>query len=143
MLVGMVRVNLVNPKKLADQHLIAEYDEILMLVSYLKKYPKIEDIPKKYCLGKGHMKFFKDKLLYLKKRHELLKSEMKNRGFQINKTINLDLFSTKNKKDWKPKKEEINIISKRIILKIKLKPSYYRYHGEYRSANFFINLLKH
>ena len=46
----MVRINLVDPKKLSDQHLIAEYDEILMLTAYIKKYPKIEDIPKKYLL---------------------------------------------------------------------------------------------
>jgi len=32
----MVRVNLVNPKQLADQQLVAEHNEILMLVGYLK-----------------------------------------------------------------------------------------------------------
>ena len=74
----MVRVNLIHPKSLADQHLIAEYDEILMLLGYVRRYPKKENIPEKYTLGKGHIKFFKDKLLYLKKRHELIKEEMKN-----------------------------------------------------------------
>lgn len=97
----MVRINLINPVKLADQHLIAEYDEILMLVAYIKKYPKIENIPKNYCLGKGHMTFFKNKMTYLKKRHEELKIEMKKRGFQINKTINLNLFKKDNKGNCK------------------------------------------
>ena len=73
----MVRVNLIPPRKLADQHLIAEYNEILMLLGYVRKYPMTEEIPKNYCLGKGHIKFFKNKLLYLKKRHENLKNEMK------------------------------------------------------------------
>ena len=61
----MVRINLVHPKKLADQHLIAEYNEILMLIGYVRKYPPLENIPDSYKLGKGHVKFFKNKLDYL------------------------------------------------------------------------------
>jgi hypothetical protein len=34
----MVRVNLISPSKLADQHLIAEYDEILMLLGYVHRF---------------------------------------------------------------------------------------------------------
>lgn len=139
----MVRVNLFEPKKLADQHLIAEYDEILMLVAYIKKYPDIKDIPDNYCLGTGHMKFFKDKLLYLKRRHEELKSEMKIRCFKTNKTIDLEFFKSKNKNDWKPSNRDFEIIGERIISKIKMKPEYYRYYGKYKSANFFIKMLTH
>lgn len=138
----MVRVNLISPKKLSDQHLIAEYNEILMLIAYIKKHFEVEDVPKKYCLGKGHMKFFKNKIIYLKKRHEKLKSEMKRRKFKTNKTINIDSFKKNNKKDWKPKKEDLEIIKKRLIERIKLKPDYYRYYKEKKSANFFIKLLK-
>ena len=88
----MVRINLVPPKSLSDQHLVAEYDEILMLTAYIKKYPSLDQVPQKYCLGQGHMKFFKDKMVYLKKRHEELKIEMRKRNFQTNKTINLNNF---------------------------------------------------
>ncbi len=63
----MVRVNIINPKNLSDQHLIAEYLEIIMLINYIKKHPKQSKIPKNYLLGKGPMKFFKNKLKYLKK----------------------------------------------------------------------------
>jgi len=139
----MVRVNLVDPKRLSDQHLVAEYDEILMLLAYIKKYPEIDNIPKEYCLGKGHMSFFKDKVLYLKKRHEIIKTEMKKRGFQTNKTVNLKSFAKKNKSDWKPDGKDLEIIIKRIISKLRLKPDYYRYYSKYKSANFFIKLLKH
>jgi deoxyribonuclease (pyrimidine dimer) len=138
----MVRINLITPKNLADQHLIAEYDEILMLVAYIKKYPKIENIPDAYCLGMGHMKFFKDKLLYIKNRHENIKSEMKKRGFKINKTINLDLYNKENIKDWKPNKSDLDIIKKRIISKIELNPDYYRYYGIHKNNKFLINLIK-
>ncbi len=91
----MVRINLINPEKLSDQHLIAEYDEILMLLGYVKKYPTLEEIPERYCLGKGHIKFFKNKLKYLKKRHELIKKEMVKRGFTTNITIHLTEFDKK------------------------------------------------
>jgi deoxyribonuclease (pyrimidine dimer) len=137
----MVRVNLVKPELLSDQHLVAEYDEILMLTAYIKKYPSLDQIPVKYCLGKGHMRFFKDKLIYLKKRHEDLKIEMQKRNFQTNKTINLTHFKKINKNDWQPKKEDYEIIKKRIIEKLNLKPTYYRYYGQYKGKTFFIRIL--
>ena len=138
----MVRVNLIDPKKLSDQHLVAEYNEILMLVAYIKKYPQIKNIPPEYCLGKGHMIFFKDKLLYLKRRHESLKLEMKKRGFVPTKTIKVNSFNKNNKKNRKPKRKDINIITERIITKIKSKSNFYRYYGEHKSTRFFLQLIK-
>lgn len=138
----MVRINLIEPIKLADQHLVAEYDEILMLTAYIKKYPSTENIPPSYCLGKGHMSFFKDKVGYLKKRHEILKVEMRKRGFQTNKTIRLSDFGRNNKGDWQPTKADIKVITERITSKLKLKPTYYRYYSEYMPTDFFIRLLK-
>ena len=117
----MVRINLINPKNLADQHLIAEYNEILMLLGNVKRYPKLENIPSKYTLGKGHILFFKNKLKYLKKRHELIKLEMKKRGFNANKNIKLDEFNKELINDWKPSEEDIEIIKKRLISRIRLK----------------------
>ncbi|MFA6022559.1 MAG: pyrimidine dimer DNA glycosylase/endonuclease V [Candidatus Pacearchaeota archaeon] len=137
----MVRINLINPKKLADQHLIAEYSEILILVANAKKYPNSK-IPKKYCLGIGHICFFKDKIIYLKNRHELLRKEMKKRGFKTNKQVLLKGFNKNQLNNWKPKKEDINIIKKRIIYKISLKPKYYRYYKIKRSQQFLKNLIK-
>jgi len=138
----MVRVNLIDPKVLADQHLIAEYDEILMLLGYVKRYPDADDIPEKYCLGKGHIRFFKDKLLYLKKRHETIKKEMVKRGFRPKKSINLNLFSKSLRNDWKPEKKDKEIIKRRLIEKIGKKPDFYRYYGIRRSRGFFIVLIK-
>ncbi|MBT3304434.1 endonuclease V [Candidatus Woesearchaeota archaeon] len=138
----MVRINLINPENLADQHLIAEYNEILMLLGYVKKYPSLGDLPLKYKLGKGHVLFFKNKLTYIKKRHELIKKEMKKRGFATNITINLNKFNKKLVNDWKPVKDDVNIIKKRIITKIELKPNFYRYYGVHKSKKFFIELVK-
>ena len=137
----MVRVNLIEPSRLSDQHLIAEYDEILMLVAYIRSKPSIDNLPQNYCLGKGHMRFFKDKVSYLKERHELLKKEMANRGFKTEKTIDLDSFDSLNKGSWQPGGDDFKIIKARIKEKLALKPTYYRYYSKYESTDFFFNLL--
>lgn len=137
----MVRINLINPKNLADQHLIAEYNEILMLLGHINKYPKIKNQPKEYCLEKGHISFFKDKINYLKDRHEIIKKEMTKRGFNISKTINLKKYPKEYRKNWKPTKKDKDIIKKRLISKINLKPEYYRYYGMKKSKEFFVKLI--
>jgi len=138
----MVRINLLKPEQLADQHLIAEYNEILMLFGHVKKFPKINEMPEDYCLGKGHITFFKNKLLYLKKRHEELKKEMKKRGYATNKTISLEQYDRKLRNDWKPKNCDKELIRQRITEKLKKKPEYYKYYGEKKPAKFLIQLLK-
>lgn len=137
----MVRINLVDPKKLADQHLLAEHVEILMLLGYVRRNQSEKDIPSKYCLGKGHITFFKNKLLYLKKRHDLIKAEMGKRGFRSKKAINLRPYGENLKKDWSPTLKDRGIITKRIIWKIKNKPNYYKYYGKDKSLYFFKKLL--
>ncbi|MBS3108094.1 endonuclease V [Candidatus Woesearchaeota archaeon] len=138
----MVRINLINPKKLADQHLIAEYNEILMLLGYIRKHPRLKDIPNDFHLGKGHMLFFKNKLGYIKNRFESVKKEMQRRNFHASKNLNLSKFSINHLKNWKPKIIDIKLIKKRIRYKIKLKPGYYRYFGKKKNKLFFLKLLK-
>jgi len=140
----MVRINLINPKFLADQHLIAEYNETLMLLGYVKKYPEFEvsKMSKNYKLGPGHILFFKNKLKYLQKRFEFIKKEMKKRGFSGNIKINLKKFDKKLVNDWKPKSKDKEIIKERLVYKINLKPDYYRYYKTKKSKEFFINIIK-
>lgn len=137
----MVRINLIDPKKLADQHLVAEYNEILMLFGYVRKHPETYGTDHDYCLGKGHIRFFKDKLLYLKKRHGLIKKEMKIRGFRRDKTIDLRNFPKNLRNDWKPKQEHFKIIKRRLKEKINFHPEFYRYYKVKRSKKFFLDLL--
>lgn len=137
----MVRINLISPKSLSDQHLIAEYDEILMLVAHARKYPLFRGVPEKYCLGEGHINFFKNKLKYLKKRHELIKKEMRKRGFKASKSVILKGLPKKLLNDWKPCRKDKYIIRRRLAGKLRKKPRLYRYHGEHKNLNFFIKLL--
>lgn len=139
----MVRINLISPRKLTDQHLIAEYNEILMLLGYVKKYHKLEPekMPKNYTLGKGHILFFKDKREYLQKRHEQLKVEMKRRKFKSNKEINLNGFPKLLQKDWKPKERDFQIIRERLVYKINLKPNYYTYERKKQPTEILIKRI--
>lgn len=138
----MVRINLISPKSLTDQHLLAENVEILMLVGYVRKHPSLNEIPLDYCLGKGHIKFFKNKLKYLKLRHELIKKEMKKRGFKTTKSLLLSGFKKKYLNDWNPSSKDVKIIKERISLKIKNKPNYYRYYKKRQSEEFLLSLME-
>lgn len=140
----MVRVNLINPKSLTDQHLIAEYQEILILFGYVKKHPKtsLNKIPKNYLLGPGHILFFKNKLKYLKNRHEKIKKEMKKRGFKPSKSVNIGKLPKSLQKNWKPSKQDKEIIKKRLIERINRKPSFYSYYRKRRPREFLVGLVK-
>ncbi len=80
----MTRINCILPSELCRHHLIAEYRElprVFALAALWYRDPCKTALPRQYTLGKGHVRFFYDKLLYLQKRHEALVREMKNRGY--------------------------------------------------------------
>ena len=82
----MTRINCIDATLLCNSHLLAEYRELPRIFSWLEKViekGKEPIIPKKYCLGKGHMSFFADKLFYLNDRHIELVKECLIRGFNI------------------------------------------------------------
>ena len=112
---SMVRINLLNPESLTDQHLVTEYNEILMLIAYIRKHPDRVDIPNYYKLGKGHVKFFKDKLIYLQRRHTAIKEEMMKRGFDTYKSINIYEFDHELHNDWRPSQRGAKIIKIKFL----------------------------
>ncbi len=132
----MTRINLVDPKELSDQHLIAEYREIFMVGSSLQRSMKskswsktIKNIPKDFTLNKGHVTFFYNKGKYLDKRYTKLVNEMKRRGMKPDpkRIFKKNQWPINLYKDWKPKNKDLKIIRKRISEKIALKPNWYRY----------------
>lgn len=140
----MVRINIINPRYLTDQHLVAEYNEILMLFGYVRKHSHthFNQVPKSYRLGQGHILFFKNKLKYLEIRFETIKKEMRRRGFCGTKNIDFKGIDKNLINDWKPLGLDKEIIKNRLIEKINLKPDYYRYYGEYKTKKFFVNMIK-
>ncbi len=136
----MVRINLIHPRHLTDQHLIAEYNEILMLLSYVKRYPS-KDRVERFTLGKGHMRFFKDKLLYIKKRHDALREEMLARGYRANKVVDLSIYPKELINDWEPTNDDLAVIKERITEKIRKKRWYYTYWRKRIDYESYLNML--
>ena len=81
----MTRINIIPVEQISNKQLMAEYHESLRVFSYVLKSKKNpEDIPSHYCLGKGHVKFFFNKIPYLLKRYKEINKELTNRGYRLN-----------------------------------------------------------
>ena len=129
----MTRINIVEPSELTDQHLIAEYREIFMVGSSLQRSLKSKnwnpkDIPIKFTLNTGHVKFFYDKGKYLSKRYDELRTEMKARGMtpDVTRIFKREQWPEELWNDWMPLVEDYKIIRQRIQEKIEMKPNWYR-----------------
>lgn len=80
----MTRINLVPPQELCDQHLLAEHRELTRIPNAVAKGKfSLKGQPSDYKLGEGHVRFFFNKLGFLKKRYDLLYAECKARGFNV------------------------------------------------------------
>lgn len=120
----MTRINCILPSELAREHLAAEYRELPRVFGMVRGMvergttnPALAGIPPSYRMGKGHMKFFTDKLGYLLKRQKALVAEMWARGYQPNHTEpdNLlvgipEVFHG----DWEPNDKDLLISRARI-----------------------------
>ena len=129
----MTRINLVDPKQLADQHLVAEYREIFMVGPALQRSLRskngVTDIPKDFTLNKGHVKFFYNKGKYLSKRYKELINEMKRRGMNPDPTrkFKREQWPDELYNDWEPSERDKQIINQRIQQRISERPGWYRW----------------
>lgn len=124
----MVRVNLVNPKDLTDEHLFAERVELLMLQTFINKYPT-GYIPSNYTLGKGHMSFFRDKTLFVKDRLNLVLDEIDDR-INVEKKFELKFNYVS---EYIPDSIDIEMNKARIIDRLlhpKKKTNHWHYYGQ-------------
>ena len=80
----MTRINLIPPEELCDQHLLAEHHELTRIPNAVAKGKyHLKGQPAEYKLGEGHVRFFFNKLAFLKKRYDALHAECKARGFNV------------------------------------------------------------
>lgn len=81
----MTRINCgIPPAELSSKHLIAEHREIKRIPNCIKHGRfNLNNQPAQFTLGTGHVKFFYNKLQYLKDRYEQLYEECKKRGFNV------------------------------------------------------------
>jgi deoxyribonuclease (pyrimidine dimer) len=126
----MTRINLIHPQHLTKRHLIAEYRELKHVGHALQrslKSGKPIEIPPTFRLNTGHVKFFYDKGLYLKKRYRLIVEDMLKRKIEVTEfNFNKELFPEGFYNDYKPTKEAFKIIIERISLRINSKPHLYK-----------------
>ncbi len=147
----MTRVNLVDPSILTDQHLVAERLELSFVVSSAirsfnsKSGLKVNPV---FVLGAGHVSFFHDKLSYIKDRHRELTNEMIRRGMKPKYPLQKidyveEVLPQLMVNKYKPSDRDINIVKVRIIDRISMKPSWYKYFGQsIGDGQQFINLYK-
>lgn len=126
----MTRINVgVLPSELSDKHLLAEHREIKRIPNMVASgKAKIEGIPEKFTLGKGHVKFFYNKLEWLHYRYQEIYKECLKRGFNVS-NYNAAFNGIENCKipysqflklynNWYPENNEVDRIRKLIIDRI-------------------------
>ena len=81
----MTRINAgVCPSELSRQHLLAEHREIKRIPNMVASgKAKVVNLPRVFTLGKGHVKFFYNKLGYLKERYDSIYAECVSRGYNV------------------------------------------------------------
>lgn len=121
----MTRINCIPVEELHDKHLVAEYRELprvfTLCANHIKRGKTIP-LQSSYTMGKGHVLFFYDKLLWLSLRHQQLVNEMKKRGFNPKfdqllqakfSYIPLDYWNM-----WSPTNDDMKINRERIELRL-------------------------
>ena len=117
----MTRINVgISPTELTDKHLLAEHREIKRIPNCIAKGRyNMEGIPDKFKLGKGHVKFFYNKLQYLFLRYVKLHLECKYRGFNVqNYSKAWDNLPEELLNHYKPTKRDRLIVQQRINEKL-------------------------
>jgi len=115
----MTRINsAISVQRLTDEHLLAEHREIKRLPACLNRSlqsGKPLNIPPHFTLGKGHVTFFYDKMLFVKKRYQELHQECLKRGFTVsNFASNFDRVPQQYLNDYVPTEEERKLLENRI-----------------------------
>ncbi|AHY25093.1 endonuclease V N-glycosylase UV repair enzyme [Pectobacterium bacteriophage PM2] len=131
----MTRINLTLVSELADQHLMAEYRELPRVFGAVRKRvqegKKFNDIPKDFCLGSGHVKFFYDKCGFLAKRQNDIINECFKRGIKITNThVDTSEIPLCFMNDFVPSEADLALSQSRLDEKISQKPSWYKHYGK-------------
>tara|TARA_R110002020_G_scaffold200057_3_gene402117 strand:+ start:141 stop:596 length:456 start_codon:yes stop_codon:yes gene_type:complete len=131
-----MRINVINPEFLTDQHLVAEYREMKMITYYyVKSSHTVNGIDKsriseRYTLNKGHAYMWYNKFGYIEKRFQSICTEMRNRGFKCDydkldyRGIPEEAFG-----DFEPTQEDIRINLDRVLVRLSKQPRWYKFLG--------------
>ena len=120
----MTRINVgIDPSELNMKMLMAEHREIKRIPNCVKKGRfSIVGQPREFTLNTGHVKFFYDKLGYLKNRYELLYAECVKRGFNVQYFGDaFDGIDKKYMNDYTETERDRQLILERIKLRLSKK----------------------
>ena len=126
----MTRINLVPPQELCDQHLLAEYRELPRVITLARI---IDDVPRHFILGTGHVMFFYNKMTFLLRRYNSIVRELRKRNFCLDPHLVINVERSARKKlfsnvwfckVYTPSKAEIAISRKRIKQRMPKKPRF-------------------
>lgn len=120
----MTRINCgIDPSELVDKHLLAEHREIKRIPNCVSKGKcDLNNIPNRFTLGVGHVKFFYNKLNFLLKRYISLHDECIKRGFNVQdyrsawNSVPKELMN-----DYNPTDYDIEIVKNRIFERLNKK----------------------
>lgn len=128
----MTRINVVHPSLLTRQHLLAEWHEIGRIITLAEAGVNPNEIPERYTLGKGHMKFFVNKLGYITQRMAWLANEMRVRGYSVDKSKQIEAVArgicVGFGDPWTPDKTDLTVNLCRLIERA---PDHRPYRDEY------------
>lgn len=124
----MTRINLESPSLLCREHLIGEwYENPRIATNIIKAHGKVDlkSIPSTFTVrtnsnprgGEGHMKFFYNKLLWLRNRYVSLMGEMERRGYKPSDNWKPEIFESQFQhlfNDWTPTDSDVSLSRTRI-----------------------------
>lgn len=122
----MTRINVIPVTELTDKHLLAEYRELPRVFRAARKWHdgggSTDDLPSTYRMGKGHVKFFYDKLQFCYLRQCDLYSECKSRGFAVTLRPNREYLMgnapSTMQRDYTPTRRALLINRERILARL-------------------------
>ena len=113
----MTRINTIPVSELSRQHLLAEHREIKRIPNTIKSGKAvIKNIPAEFTLGTGHVKFFYDKIGFLKKRYKEIHAQCLHRNYDMEDySESFEGIDKYLMNDWTPTEESKRLIRQRIV----------------------------
>lgn len=135
----MTRINVIDPRELTDQHLMAEYRELPRVFALSRAaLDRNVNAPKNYTMGTGHVKFFYDKTPWLAQRHSLIVNELKRRGYNLGLTLSLVPVEGYAPSDWSPSPADVEVNMERLRLRLREKNgAFYTHYKQPVGMDFY------
>lgn len=150
----MTRINSAIPvRHLTDEHLLAEHREIKRLSAAFTRAVSspngLKNIPTKFCLGTGHVRFFLNKQAFIFARYMDIYNECKRRGFNVEcykENWRGKVGELMDKmgcwKQYNPTLHEYGLLTERISTRIKnSQKRYFHYYGNQITKDKAVDLL--